>query len=72
MSLSAGVRLGSCEILARLGASGLGEVYRANDTKLGCDGAIKVVPECRQDADRMARFQRGAQVLPGTQAHLIR
>src|SRR5213593_4090553 len=64
MSLSAGTRLGPYEILSLIGAGGMGEVYRATDTKLGRDVAIKVLPEAfAQDSDRMARFTREAQVL---------
>jgi serine/threonine protein kinase len=64
MSLAAGTRLGSYEILAPLGAGGMGEVYRAKDTKLNRDVAIKVLPESfALDADRVARFTREAQVL---------
>ena len=64
MSLAAGSRLGPYEILAPIGAGGMGEVYRARDIKLGRDVAIKVLPEAFAcDADRMARFEREAQVL---------
>jgi Tol biopolymer transport system component len=66
MTLSAGSRLGPYEILAPLGAGGMGEVYRARDTKLNRDVAIKVLPEAfAADAERLARFQREAQVLAG-------
>ena len=64
MNLSNGMRLGPYEILAPLGAGGMGEVYRARDSKLNREVALKVLPEVfAKDADRMARFQREAQVL---------
>src|ERR1700687_2948597 len=51
-------------ITSKLGEGGMGEVWRATDTKLGREVAIKVIPEAfAQDADRMARFKREAQVL---------
>ena len=45
MALASGTRLGSYEVLAQIGAGGMGEVYQAHDTKLGRDVAIKVLPE---------------------------
>jgi serine/threonine protein kinase len=62
--LSAGTRLGPYEIVAPLGAGGMGEVYRARDTKLNRDVALKVIPDTfALDPDRLARFKREAQVL---------
>jgi serine/threonine protein kinase/Tol biopolymer transport system component len=64
MSLTNGVRLGSYEIIALIGAGGMGEVYRARDTKLKRDVAIKVLPPTfSDDADRRSRFQREAELL---------
>jgi len=64
MALTSGTKLGSYEIQSPLGAGGMGEVYRATDSRLGRDVALKVIlPEFAQDAQRMARFQREAQVL---------
>jgi serine/threonine protein kinase len=64
MALSAGTKLGSYEILALIGAGGMGEVYRARDTRLNRDVALKVLPSVfAGDPDRMARFTREAQVL---------
>ncbi|MSO49782.1 MAG: serine/threonine-protein kinase [Acidobacteria bacterium] len=64
MSLSSGTRLGPYEILNAIGAGGMGEVYRAKDTKLNRDVAIKVLPELfAADPERLARFTREAQTL---------
>jgi Tol biopolymer transport system component/predicted Ser/Thr protein kinase len=64
MSLAAGSKLGPYEILAPIGAGGMGEVYRARDTKLERDVAIKVLPAAlAQDPERLARFEREAKVL---------
>ena len=64
MVLSAGTRLGPYIIQAPLGAGGMGEVYRARDTKLNRDVAIKVLPEAfAADPDRLTRFAREAQTL---------
>jgi eukaryotic-like serine/threonine-protein kinase len=64
MALASGSYLGSYAVLSPLGAGGMGEVYRARDSKLGRDVALKVLPEVfARDAERMARFQREAKVL---------
>jgi serine/threonine protein kinase len=61
--LNSGTRLGLYEIVAPLGAGGMGEVYRAHDTKLGRDVALKVLPDSfTHDPERLARFRREAQV----------
>src|SRR5262245_12508667 len=64
MSLQVGQQLGSYEITALLGKGGMGEVYRARDTRLDRDVAIKTLPEeFEEDAERLARFQREAKLL---------
>jgi eukaryotic-like serine/threonine-protein kinase len=64
MSLAPGTRLGVCEVTGSLGAGGMGEVYRARDTRLNRDVAIKVLPDLfATDPERLARFEREAQVL---------
>src|SRR5512140_3435874 len=64
MPLEPGSRLGTFEVLSRLGAGGMGEVWKARDMRLQRDVAIKVLPEAfAQDADRLARFTREAHVL---------
>ena len=64
MTFDAGAKLGSYEILGLLGAGGMGEVYRARDTKLKREVAIKVLPDTfSRDAERVSRFQREAEVL---------
>src|SRR5260370_17723967 len=64
MPLSVGEKLGRFEILAAIGAGGMGEVYRARDTKLDRDVAIKVLPHLlANDPERLARFEREAKVL---------
>src|SRR3954451_4938594 len=64
MSLVPGACLGPYEILSAIGAGGMGEVYRARDTKLHRDVALKILPTAfALDPDRLARFQREAHVL---------
>ena len=64
MPLSVGDRIGPYQIIASIGAGGMGEVYRAKDTKLKRDVALKVLPSAfANDPERMARFQREAEVL---------
>jgi serine/threonine-protein kinase len=64
LSLGPGTRLGPYEVIAQIGAGGMGEVYRARDTKLNRDVALKVLPDAlAADNDRLARFKREAQVL---------
>src|SRR5262245_58579271 len=64
MALRPGARIGPYEVIGTLGAGGMGEVYRATDTNLGRQVAIKVLPEAfAQDAERLARFEREARTL---------
>src|SRR5712691_1169765 len=64
MPLEPGTRLGPYEVVSAIGAGGMGEVYRARDTRLQRDVAIKVLPDLfATDPDRLARFEREAQVL---------
>ena len=64
MLLEVATRVGPYEILSALGAGGMGEVYRAHDTKLGRDVAIKILPQAfLADPERVARFQREARTL---------
>ena len=64
MSLAPGTRVGVYEIVAPIGAGGMGEVYRARDTRLGREAAIKVLPEhFASDGERVARFEREARTL---------
>ena len=64
MALTPGARLGPYEILSAIGSGGMGDVYRARDTKLNRDVAIKVLPDSfASDPERLARFTREAQTL---------
>ncbi len=62
--MDSGTQLGHYEILSALGKGGMGEVWRARDTKLGREVAIKTLPEeFAKDADRLVRFEREARQL---------
>lgn len=64
MTLAPGARLGLYEILAPIGAGGMGEVYRGRDTRLERDVAVKVLPQVfAAEPDRLARFEREAKLL---------
>ena len=59
MTVSAGTRIGAYEVIDSLGAGGMGEVYRARDSRLDRDVALKILPDAvAQDPDRLARFER--------------
>jgi serine/threonine protein kinase len=64
MTLASGTRIGHFEIIDVLGVGGMGEVYRARDSRLGREAALKILPDSlASDPDRVARFTREAQVL---------
>src|ERR1700691_4923329 len=64
MALTAGTKLGPYEIIAPIGAGGMGEVFRARDTRLGREVALKILPESfSRDADRLRRFEQEARAV---------
>src|SRR5215470_11353752 len=64
MSLTSGTKLGPYEIISSIGAGGMGEVYRARDTRLGREVALKVLPESfATDTDRLRRFEQEARTV---------
>ncbi len=64
MALQVGSRLGHYDVTALIGEGGMGQVYRATDTKLNRQDALKILPEAfADDPDRLARFEREAKVL---------
>src|SRR5437899_10122173 len=66
MLLTVGARLGPFEVVAPIGAGGMGEVYRARDTRLGRDVAVKVLPShLSESAEARTRFEREARVISG-------
>ena len=72
MGLTTGARIGAYEVVSILGAGGMGEVYRARDTKLHRDVALKILPERFAHApDRLARFDREAKLLASLNHHNI-
>lgn len=73
MALTSGTRLGAYEIAASIGAGGMGEVFRARDTRLNRDVALKVLPETfLLDPEHLARFRREAQVLASERNRKLR
>ena len=69
MPLTPGTTLGPYRVTAKIGEGGMGEVYRARDTKLDRDVALKVLPQAfTDDPDRLARFERGAKA-PSSPSH---
>ncbi len=72
MPLQPGTTLGPYTVTAKIGEGGMGEVYRARDTKLDRDVALKVLPQAfMDDPDRLARFEREAKVLASLNHHNI-
>jgi serine/threonine protein kinase len=66
MALSTGTRLGPYEVLAPIGAGGMGEVYRARDSQLGREVALKILPTAfANDTDRVRRFEQEGRVAGG-------
>src|SRR5713101_4410750 len=64
MTITVGTRLGPYEVLGPIGAGGMGEIWRARDTRLGRDVAVKVLPErVAQDPEALARFEREAKAV---------
>ena len=64
MTIPAGTSFGSYDVATPIGSGGMGEVYKARDTRLGRDVALKILPAAfSQDPERVARFQREAQLL---------
>ena len=73
LPLSPGVRVGPYEILGSLGAGGMGEVFRARDTRLGRDVAVKVLPASfASDAERLHRFEQEARAVAGIYGFTLR